>query len=153
MVLTLKKKKIQHNNRQNLSRNSSRIDSDQPIYEKFTIYIQNINTDQLKANDLNNLLNSFLNKSDKNRSTSIDSVKVYKDCLYILFQNEQDAQEACKFFHKFMFKSYKLECYLLNSLTNQSERGQESSDEEQDFDKPKTKPIDCEIIVTNRQLK
>ncbi len=130
------------------------------------VYVGNLKTDQLENNDINSLIESYV-KSGKNKTTNkdeevIETVRVFKNSIYISCRSEVDAQNAASFFNGFKFKSFTLSSFYVDlnnlSVDDQNETEEEFSDYSAHTSSSKSNKIqfmkiECEIIVANRCLK
>ena len=131
--------------------------SSEAFIEEYIVILSNIQANQLEDSDIEFLLNSFIEQNSN--LNSIDSVQVFKDCVYVVFLNNSGAAyDAVKYFNNYMFKSHQIQAHLvdnddlfldLNSIFN-SNNDQNSKEE---ATKVNFSEIDCEILVTNRQVK
>ncbi|CAF0883561.1 unnamed protein product [Brachionus calyciflorus] len=142
-------------NKSNLSKHPNR----SGITDETSIYIGNIQTNDLNNNEINKLINLFLNSNQNNKSTRISSLKVLRDCLYVVFENQNEAFNAAKFFDNYNFKNFRLKSYVINSSESKEKQSLETSQDEEyesEYDYSNTyrkNSIECEILVSNRQLK
>ena len=126
--------------------------------------------------DIEDLISCYIDSEYKSSTTvEVNSIQVFKDCLYVDFEDEKDTENAVKFFNNYKFKSNRLEACLIDagSKDDDVEQLNQSNLDEDDepklhgslfsqngnedfFNSNKTKRksnIDCEILVTNRQFK
>ena len=122
--------------------------------EIFSIYLFNISTADLENTDIEALVSHFSDSQPhSNQDLDISGVKVYKDCIYIEFRNENTASQAVKFFNNFHFKSTKIQAVALSENEFVAENDASKEDESIfEFEKKQIN-VDCEIVATSRQLK
>jgi RNA recognition motif-containing protein len=135
------------------------------------VFIGDLPTSQLTNNDIDTLLNSFVNQNEKKKAHAggnettgellpVDKVRVFKDSIYVSFVDEKDAQDAVAFFNGFRFKGF-----ALRSFYTDSSRLRHKTPQAETSFIPETTPTnskiarfqftktECEIIVVNRCLK
>lgn len=128
-------------------------------------------TNGLKPNDLNSLIDGCLNQLSKinHHSVEINSITIYNNSIYISFKTESDAIEAAAYFQNFYFKSFKLESYYFDRCLSQNfnknewlnSKNEDTLDNSNHGDQDQKNKrfraslsnIECELLVSNRQLK
>ena len=152
-------------NRENFRFNKIR--KDQFPCEKsneFFVYIGNLDTGRLDNNEIKGLVSNFISseKAKFNRNVEIESIKIFKDSVYLKCHTETDAINAAKYFHNFNFKNFTLTSYYIDpskqSKNDESYNENEEEDQEPAFKKNRPNKIqyskiECEIIASNRSLK
>ncbi len=154
-----KKFRFKKNNSQ-LSELNASLSGSSEFIQEYIVLLSNILTIQLSEVDIELLLNTFLdahnNPGSKNTHT-IDSVQVFKDCLYLIFLSESEALDAVKFFNNYQFKAHRIQANLintedlfldLNSIFEKPKDDLKSEEHSRRFSE-----VDCEILVTTRQSK
>jgi len=128
--------------------------------QEYIVLLSNILTIQLSEVDIELLLNTFLdahNKPSSKNTHTIDSVQVFKDCLYLIFLSESEALDAVKFFNNYQFKAHRIQANLINTedlfldLNSIFEKPKDDLKDEEHS--RRFSEVDCEILVTTRQLK
>lgn len=120
------------------------------------VYIENLDSKNLTNNEINKIINQFLTSSQATKQIKINSIKVYKDCIYIIFLNKNDAISAANFFNNYALKNSKLNSFLINSIDSNQETDCQDEAENYEYECKNlfwTDSIECEIIVSNRLLK
>ncbi|RNA36378.1 hypothetical protein BpHYR1_039752 [Brachionus plicatilis] len=123
---------------------------------EYCVYIGNLNSGNLENNDINKLLNQFLNSSPNAKNVKINSIKVLKECIYIYFDSKNNALNAVKFFNNYTFKNFKFEVFLIDSIDSKEKSVNQDEDENYEYDCKNifwTDSIECEILVSNRLIK
>lgn len=124
--------------------------------KKYKVYIGNIDgLNKLDNSEIVNLIDNF------NQTLEINSIQIFKDSIHIELSNENEARNLANFFNNFQFKSYKLKSFLIEnnkkSTNSENENSFKLSSTNLNISKKnryyKSNLIDCEIYVSNRQLK
>ena len=137
---------------------------------KCLVHISNVLTEQLEAADFNELVNTFLAQSSRYEqmgtpSDVVKSIRVFTNSVYVNFDDETLAQDACAFLNNYAFKTFQLKTGLiLNSKKHEQEQNAADTDEF-DLDSSQNRghlalaankykfSTDCQILIENRQLK
>lgn len=132
----------------------------------------------MRANELNSLIDGCVNQLRRRGGgeiPTVNSVNTYSDAIYVSFRNEQDAIDAANYFNGFKSSDFSIplvSVYLdrcvaaLRFSTADQLAGSPIRADENGIDSSSTTAaaaamakrrlrinIECEILVTNRQLK
>ncbi len=142
------------NNEHNVASNSTKKTSK-------LVYLTNVSTTLLEDHEIEQLVATFSNAKQQVSNTSnrqaINSVRVFKDSIYIDYLHEEDASDAVKFFNNYLFKSNRIQAILINknffNETNELNNENENDTNDNKVATNRAYQVDCEIVVANRQLK
>jgi hypothetical protein len=131
--------------------------------QSFSVILSNLLTNYLDNNDLECLLNNFIDsyiESNNPNEYTIDSVQVFHNTIYLEFANEFMALEAVKFFNNYEYNSLNIHALLINNKdllfrVNEVFKVYDSENLHKDYSQEKSKfpEVDCEILVNTRQFK
>jgi hypothetical protein len=142
---------------------------------KHIVCIENLLTDQIVNEELNELLQIFLDQNSRYQELgsspdAINSIRVFTNSIYVCFDDESLACDAAEFLNDYKLKEFILRaCLISNNVhdaygnaldDNNGDHGQNGLEQHNNVHfKNRTMSMkqkvsnDCEILIENRQLK
>lgn len=120
-----------------------------------TVVLNNLLTNQVDDEDIDCLMDSFLDQFNGDQDDCrIESIQVFQDSIHILFAYSSTACNAVEFFHNYKFRSQRIQASLLkDSDLFVKDFFSSDIDSEDSHSARMFSDVDCEILVTSRQLK
>lgn len=119
-----------------------------------TVVLNNLLTNQVDDEDIDCLMDSFLDQFGDQGDCRIESIQVFQDSIHLLFAHGSTACNALEFFHNYKFKSQRIQASLLKDSDLFVQDFLSSDIDSEDSHSAKMfSDVDCEILVTSRQLK
>ena len=112
----------------------------------------------MEDHELEQLIAAFSNSKQQQQANvtsnrqAINSIRVFRDSIYIEYAHEEDSIDAVKFFNNYSFKSNRIQAVLIKKCLSQ-EPNKDTNDENDVASTHQASQMDCEILVANRQLK
>ncbi len=139
---------------------------------KHIVCIENLLTDQIVNEELNELLQIFLDQNSRYQELgsspdAINSIRVFTNSIYVCFDDESLACDAAEFLNDYKLKEFILRACLISNNVHEAYGNDNNDDqglnglEQQNSLNFKNRAMamkqkvsnDCEILIENRQLK